>query len=129
MDARIIAKSEHLIRLFADLPVYGGYIRIACDDKSKIEPCKAVVDKVLARNPKKNFFVYCILTADQEDSFNRVNVWREYGHKVCIYAPPYRDFSNPKQVIPRWQKDMARWANNRFLYYSCDFKDYKKVGE
>jgi len=41
--------------------------------------------------------------------------------------PPYRNFSNPNQVIPQWQKDMARWANNRILYYSTEWENYMKT--
>jgi hypothetical protein len=32
---------------------------------------------------------------------------------------------NPHQIIPQWQKDMARWAMRREIYATCDFKDYE----
>ena len=31
---------------------------------------------------------------------------------------------DPRQVIPQWQRDMARWSMRRELYAVCDFKDY-----
>lgn len=127
IDARIVAESDYLIRLLADLSYYKGYIRIACDNKSEVKPCLKVVDRVLEINPHKRFMVYCILNDDMEDSFYRVGLWRKYGHNVGVYAPPYRDFSNPKLSIPKWQKFFANWVNNRFLYYGSEFLDFIKT--
>ena len=128
IDARIVYKSEYLIDLLSSIKVYGrSGIRFACDDKSEIIPCQKAVDKILERNPKAIFSIYCILTDDYNDSLKRVMLWRKYGHIVCVYAPPYRNFSNPNQVIPQWQKDMARWANNRILYYSTEWENYMKT--
>lgn len=31
----------------------------------------------------------------------------------------------PKQIIPQWQLDLARWAMFRAIYRVCDFKDYE----
>lgn len=125
MDARIICKSDYLQGLVASLAPFGTRgIRIACDHKSEIEPCHRTIQKVLELNPRAYFVVYCILTDDYEDSLNRVLQWRRYGHHVAVYAPPYRDFTNPNQVIPRWQKDLSRWASNHIIYYSTDWEDY-----
>ena len=127
MDARIICKSEHLSNLIADLKPYGTKgIRIACDMDEEIEPCHKTIQKVLERNPKALFVVYCILTDDYEDSVRRVLEWRKYGHNVAVYAPPYRNFDDPKQVIPRWQKDLSRWASNHFIYYGCEWEEYRR---
>lgn len=127
LDARILCKSEYLCDLVADIPPFGTRgIRIACDMDAEIEPCHITIQRILARNPKQVFVVYCILTEDYEDSLRRVLEWRKYGHSVAVYAPPYRDFTNPKQVIPRWQKDLSRWASNHYIYYSCEWEDYKK---
>lgn len=127
MDARIICKSEHLSNLIADLKPYGTKgIRIACDMDEEIEPCHKTIRMILERNPKALFVVYCILTDDYEDSVRRVLEWRKYGHNVAVYAPPYRNFDNPKQVIPRWQKDLSRWASNHFIYYGCEWDEYRR---
>jgi hypothetical protein len=40
------------------------------------------------------------------------------------FAQPYRDFT-PKQVIPQWQRDMARWCNDKAILQSCDFREYR----
>lgn len=34
------------------------------------------------------------------------------------------DSDYPNQIIPPWQKDMARWEDKKELYLSCDFKDF-----
>ena len=124
MDARIISKSDYLIRLLAELRVHNRYVRIACDNASEIEPCRTVIDKVLEINPKRRFIVYTLLTDDVEDSIHRGLLWQKYGHNVMVYAPPYRDFTNPEQQIPRWQKYFANWANNKFEYYKAPFSEF-----
>ena len=127
MDARIICKSDYLCKLVADLTPYGTRgIRIACDQANEIEPCHKVIQRVHEINPRIIFIVYCILTEDKEDSLNRVMQWRKYGHKVAVYAPPYRNFNDPNQIIPKWQKNLSRWASNHFIYYSTEWEDYKK---
>lgn len=127
VDARILCKSDYLCNLIADIPPYGRRgIRIACDQDEEIEPCHTVIQKVLARNPKCVFVVYCILTDDYEDSVRRVLQWKKYGHSVAVYAPPYRDFTKAQQIIPRWQKNLSRWASNHYVYYACDWDEYKR---
>ena len=37
---------------------------------------------------------------------------------------PYRDLHNPNQSIPQWQKDLAGWADKRWIFLSCEFKDF-----
>ena len=127
MDARILCKSDYLCNLIADIPPFGTKgIRIACDVDEEIEPCHTTIQKVLKRNPKATFLVYCILTEDKEDSIRRVLEWRKYGHAVAVYAPPYRNFDNPKQVIPQWQRDLSRWASSHVAYFACEWEDYSR---
>ena len=126
MDARILCKSDNLCNLVADIPPFGTRgIRIACDQGDEIEPYHTVIQKILERNPKKRIIVYCILTDDYEDSLRRVLEWRKYGHAVAVYAPPYRNFDDPHQRIPRWQWDLSRWASNHIIYYCCSWEDYQ----
>lgn len=127
LDARILCKSPYLLNLVADIRAFNTRgIRIACDVKEETEPCHTTIKALLERNPKANIIVYCILTDDYEDSLNRVMQWRQYGHRVAVYAPPYRDFTNPNQVIPRWQKDLSRWASNHYIYYGCTWEEYQR---
>ena len=125
MDARILCKSEYLCNLIADIAPMGTRgIRIACDLDEEIKPCHTTIQRILERNPRHRIIVYCILTDDYEDSLNRVMQWKKYGHNVAVYAPPYRNFDDPHQVIPRWQWDLSRWASNHVIYYCCEWEDY-----
>jgi len=60
---------------------------------------------------------------DMAEDYERLTHFRKYK-RVRIVAQPFRDFNNPKQIIPKWQKDMAHWANRRELWCSCDFKEF-----
>ena len=92
LDARIVHRSNHLIELLSDMKVYGkSGLRFACDNESEIIPCQRSIERILERNPKAIFSVYCILTDDYEDSYRRVMLWRKYGHTVCVYAPPLQE--------------------------------------
>lgn len=130
LDARILCKSDTLCNLIADIPPFGTRgIRIACDQEDEIEPCHKVIRKILERNPRLGIIVFCILTDDYEDSLNRVNQWRQYGHSVAVYAPPYRNFSigGGDQRIPDWQRKMSRWASKKWIYFSCEWDEYDRT--
>lgn len=105
IDARIVAKSDYLILLLSRLNILGGGgIRFACDDKSEIEPCIKCVERIVELNPKAKFTVFCLLTDNYDDSFNRVNQWRKYGHTVAVYAPPLSKFHRSKSNYPKVAK-------------------------
>ena len=127
IDARILCKSEYLCNLIADIPLFDTRgIRIACDVDEEVDPCHITIKRILARNPKARIIVYCILTDDYEDSLHRVLQWKEYGHSVAVYAPPYRNFEHSEQRIPEWQWNLSRWASNHYVYYAVSWFDYYK---
>lgn len=37
---------------------------------------------------------------------------------------PYRNIYK-KNTIPQWQKDLSQWANRKWFFTSCEFKDYE----
>ena len=81
------------------------------------------VEKVRQYSQKKTpFFVYVLLTEDSEDSTERINFLRSLD-MVDPFAQPYRDFEN-SVVPPKWQRDMARWANLKQLFRSTTFEEY-----
>lgn len=57
-------------------------------------------------------------TTIQEDLY-RVQKVRELG-----FAPDIRIYRKETLPRPHILRDLQRWSNNRFLYRSCDFKDY-----
>lgn len=84
-------------------------------------PAFTLIDKY---GYKGEYFFYCILMNDFKEAFNRVNHWRKIGRRFLPHAQPYRDLNNPRQIIPQWQKDLARWADNKWIFRSCEFKDF-----
>ena len=127
MDARILCKDRNLCNLVGDLRrMKTSGIRIACDHWSEIEPCHKTIQMILEHNPKALFTVYCLLTDDYEDSLRRVSQWKQYGKSVSVYAPPYRNFDDPNQAIPQWQKQMSQWASNHWRYFSCSWEEFNK---
>lgn len=123
LDARIIAKSEYLQDLLGRVS-WVRFIRLACDHKSQMPAVKKAVDGIRGKSGMvHSFFVYSLITDDYEDSLERLNFLRSM-HGVDPFAQPYRDFT-PNQVIPQWQKDMARWANMKATFRSVEWKDYR----
>jgi hypothetical protein len=68
--------------------------------------------------------MYAMINADMNEAYERLSYFR-HSRKVRAVAQPFRDFNNPRQVIPQWQKDMARWAMRRELWTTCDFKEFE----
>lgn len=68
-------------------------------------------------------FTYCLLN-DFRETIERINYLRGLSW-VVPHCQPYRDFNNPRQVIPQWQKDLARWANMRAIYNTVELRDYE----
>lgn len=57
-----------------------------------------------------------------EQDLNRVRTLKEMRYSP--FVQPYRDFENKKERT-WYEADFARWANNRFFLYSCDFVDFE----
>ena len=91
------------------------------DDKEFVEKAISLIDKYSV-NPK-HYFLYTIITKDMNESYERISHFRR-NKRIRVQAQPYRDLDNSKQVLPQWQKDMARWANRKEIFKTVDFKDY-----
>ena len=78
---------------------------------------------ILKDYPGAQFLLYTMLSDDINESYERLSYFRD-NKKVRIVAQPFR---NPYSinVIPQWQKDMARWSMRREIYATCDFKDFE----
>lgn len=119
LDARLV--TEDIARLLAKVK-WINRIRFGCDTPAQIAECERAISLIRQAGYKGEFFLYCILI-DLAESYHRLNYWRKYKY-VLPHAQPYRDLNNHHQRIPQWQKDMARWADRKELYRSCDFKDF-----
>lgn len=121
LDARLV--TDDVAELLARVK-WIKRIRFGCDTPKQIEDCQRAMDMINKHGYKGEYFLYTILTDDYEECVYRVSCWQYYP-KVVVHAQPFRDIDNPNQIIPQWQKDMARWANRKELYRSCEFMDYE----
>lgn len=121
MDARLVTPE------IADLLVrikWISHVRFGCDTEAQIKDCERVINMLNERGYKKLFVLYTMIHGDAMDCYRRISYWREkYDGRVSVTAQPYIDFK-AKNNIPKWQKDLARWANRRWFYHASDFLDF-----
>lgn len=125
-SARLV--DESIAKLFAKIRFKGSIIRFAADSPRQIAECEkamALVDKYRVEQGKTpaHYLIYTMIGSDMQEAYERLS-WFRGNRRVRIVAQPYRDFNNPKQIIPQWQRDMARWAMRREFWTSTDFKAF-----
>ena len=103
-------------------------IKVAFDDikdKETIMPKLEMLCRWI--NPKK--IVCYVLVGNKtnhilEEDIERVNlIW---NLKAYPFVMPYVDYNSNKRQIPKDIKAFARWCNNRFVFKSCTWEEYKK---
>ena len=121
LDARLV--DDEVARKLASMRWINS-IRFGCDTPKQISEVERAMSLIDSYSEKpKWYLLYTIITKDMLESYERISHFRQFN-KVRVQAQPYRDFGNPTQVIPQWQKDMARWANRKELYKTIDFKEF-----
>ena len=121
LDARLV--TEDVAKLLAEVR-WLNQIRFGCDTPKQVAECEKAMALIDSHRPAPiRYILYTILIGSMHECYGRVSHFKG-NNRVRIVAQPYRDFNNPKQIIPEWQKDMARWANKHQVYASCDFMDY-----
>ena len=103
-------------------------IRFAADTPKQIEEVERamrLIDAECKRMGKKprQYLIYTMIGGNLQEDYKRLSYFKKYP-RVRITAQPYRDFTNPNQIIPKWQLDMAHWAMRRELWTTMDFKDF-----
>lgn len=122
LDARLV--TDDIAKLLAKVR-WIKRIRFGCDTKQQIEECERATALIDKYGYKGEYFFYCILMDDFKESFDRVNHWRNKGRRFLAHCQPYMDLNRKHQIIPLWQKDLARWADRKELFMNCDFKDFE----
>lgn len=122
LDARLV--TDDIAKMLAKVK-WVKRIRFGCDTHKQIEECERATSLIDKHGYKGEYFFYCILLDDFNESFARVNHWRQKGQRFLAHCQPYRDLNNPHQVIPQWQKDLASWADKKWVFRSCEFKDFE----
>ena len=121
LDARLV--TDDIARLLARLK-WMKRIRFGCDTPGQIAECERATALIDKYGYKGEYFFYCILLSDFKESFERVNYWKNKGGRFLPHCQPYRDLNNPHQIIPQWQKDLAGWADKKWIFRSCEFKNF-----
>lgn len=121
LDARLV--TDDIAKFLARVK-WIKRIRFGCDTPGQISECERATFLLDKYGYKGEYFFYCILLDDFGESFHRVNHWRQRGKRYLPHCQPYRDLNNPHQIIPLWQKDMAGWANKKWIFRSCEFEDF-----
>lgn len=122
LDARLV--TDDIAKLLAKVK-WIKRIRFGCDTPGQIAECERATALIDKYNYKGEYFFYCILLNDFKEAFTRVNHWRMKGGRILPHCQPYRDLNNPHQIIPQWQKDLAGWTNKKWVFRSCEFKDFE----
>lgn len=99
-------------------------IRFGCDSLAQLDYCIDAVDRIRSYGYNGEFFFYVLLNDNIKDSLKIVSYWR-IQKKCLVHCQPYIEYNNPRQRIPQWQHDMARWANRKEIYRSTSFYDYE----
>ncbi len=122
LDARLV--TDDVAKMLAKVH-WLNQIRFGCDTPKQVKECeKAMLLIDSYRQKPAQYLMYTMIGADMNEAYNRISYFRNYK-RVRIVAQPFRDFNNPRQIIPQWQRDMARWAMRREIYAVCDYKDYE----
>ena len=121
LDARLV--TDDIAQLLAKVK-WIKRIRFGCDTPGQIAECERAISLLEKHGYHGEVFLYCILM-EFEESFRRINYWRGKGKRIIPHAQPYRDLDNPRQSIPDWQRDLARWTDRKEIYHSCEFRDFE----
>ena len=122
LDARLV--TDDIAKLLAKVK-WIKRIRFGCDTPGQIAECEQATALIDKYGYKGEYFFYCILLNDFKEAFTRVNHWRMKGGRFLPHCQPYRDLNNPRQIIPQWQKDLAGWADKKWIFRACEFKDFE----
>ena len=115
LDARLV--TDDIARLLARVK-WIKRIRFGCDTPQQIDECERATSLIDRYGYRGEYFFYCILLDDFNESFSRVNHWRSRGGRFLPHAQPYRDVNNPHHIVPQWQK-------KKQVFRTCEFKDFE----
>lgn len=123
LDARIIAKSDEIVKLLAKI-LWLMPLRMACDTDQQLENVIKATEKMQqAGVTPRRYFVYLLVTKDIESALYRARKIKELG--LDAFAQPFVIYED-NVVITREQKEFCRWVNKKQLFKSVDFTEYKQ---
>lgn len=120
LDARLI--DDEIAEILAKCK-WIKYIRTACDSHAQIPHIEKAYDLLKKHGYKGEIFCYCLIK-DFDESIDRIQYLRKHKQWLSPHCQPWRDFNNPNQIIPQWQKDLAHWVNRKWIYKICELEDF-----
>lgn len=121
LDARLV--DDEVAKNLAKIR-WTHHIRLGCDTPRQIAEVERAMELIDGYSEKPKYYsLYTIITKDMNESYERISHFKRYK-RVRVQAQPTMELDNPRQVLPQWQKDMARWANRKEFYTTIDFKEF-----
>lgn len=119
LDARLI--TPEIARLLARIH-WIRFVRVSCDTEAMIPIIRQATAYMLEAGIKEYRFWSYVLVQDVGAAERIVTALRSMG--VQPFAQPYRDYDGGEPTAE--QKDFARWVNNKAVFKSCSWSDYKR---
>lgn len=121
LDSRLI--TDEIAEILAKVK-WIKYIRTACDSSAQISHIEKAHELLQKYGYNGEIFCYCLIK-DFKESIERIQYLRRHKDWLLLHCQPWRDFNNPYQIIPLWQKDLARYTNRKWIYKSCELEDFE----
>ena len=119
LDARLI--TDDVAQILAKIQ-WHPYIRLACDQHGQIPHVIKAHERLEKYGYTKEIFCYFLIN-DFDETIDRMRIMHEYKW-FTPFGQPYRDFNNPNQVIPMWQRDFAFWMDRKSFYRRIPLEDF-----
>lgn len=119
LDARLI--DNPMAKLLSRLK-WSPSIRLACDSTEIIPAIEKAVELLRWHNASPPRFFCYVLSKDFESTYERVRFLRK------LYVDPFIQTLRNKEdtfVPSQRMMDLKRWCNNRRIFRSCPFEEYK----
>lgn len=118
MDAMLIDKPA--AKLLADLR-WIRFVRVSCDTTAKLPYVEQAVRYMIEAGIAPSRFWSYVLVRDIEDAHHRVLTLQKIG--VEPFARPYRPYDGSEPTAE--QKRFARWVNNKAVFNTVRWEEYK----
>lgn len=123
LDARLIANTPEIARLLTHVK-YIRFLRIACDTATQMGSVFKTFELLQKYGfPAHRIFVYCLVKNDLIDAEKRVKYIHALGGNP--FAMPFRDYKPTYNISPE-QKLFARWVNQKRMFKTSSWNDFKK---
>lgn len=124
MDARLV--TPEVAKLLARTQ-WIDYIRFGCDTTAQVNHCEKAMSLIDGAGYRGRYMLYTMLHGDIDECLDRTSRWKHprFQKRVMVQAQPMLDLQSFVQRIPQWQRDMAHWANRKWIYFSTPFQDFE----